>query len=183
MSVGRRLNVPLLAQQEQFFCVPTCVKMVMEYMNQSGRLRMPIPDLSIREIAKIVKEEDGTLASDVPLINEHIAAASPSVEFEDEFRFRTVNEMNDEISKGLPCIAWQYVGDGVRHHRHAVVVTDIDLEARRITYNDPGPPREHSESLDDFERKWLYCGCDLLKVQIGRNTKIDEFPSETRDGS
>src|SRR5271156_2072279 len=100
VSSGRRLNVPLIAQQEQFFCVPTCIKMVIEHLNQSGRLRTLIPDLTVREIAKIVKEEDGTLASEVPLINGHITAASPSVEFEDDFRVRTVNEIDEEISKG-----------------------------------------------------------------------------------
>ena len=57
--------------------------MVIEYLNQSGRLRTPITDLTIREIAKIVRESDGTLASDVPLLNEHIAADSLSVKFDD----------------------------------------------------------------------------------------------------
>ena len=159
--------------------------MVIEHLNQSGRLRTLIPDLTVREIAKIVKEEDGTLAGDVPLINGHITAASPSVEFEDEFRVRTVNEIDEEIAKGLPCVAWQYVGDGVSHHQHAVVVIDIDIQAKWITYNDPGPPREKTEGLDAFERKWLYGGFEFLKVQIGRNSRIDEFPSEseTKDGN
>ena len=75
--------------------------MVLEYLNSSGMLTTPTPTLGLLEIARIVKTEDGTAAHDVPLINERLEEAIPSVEFEDDYRSRRVGEIVDEIDNKL----------------------------------------------------------------------------------
>jgi hypothetical protein len=171
MSSSRKLNVPLIAQQEEFWCVPACIKMVLEYLNSSGMLTVPTPSLALLQIARIVKTQDGTAAHDVPAINEWFEEAVPSVEFEDDYRSRRVNEIEVEIANKRPCIPWMFVTDGIHRACHAVVVTDIDIEANSISYNDPGPPRETTQKLSAFEVAWTLGQTNLLKVQIGRNTR------------
>lgn len=145
--------------------------MVLEYLNASGMLTVPLPSLGLREIARLVKTQDGTLAHEVPLINPRLEDAVPSVEFEDDYRSRKVDEIEEEIANLRPCIPWIYLTDGVHHAWHAVVITDIDINANRITYNDPGPPRETTQLLSAFDASWNLGQTNLLKVQIGRNTR------------
>lgn len=166
-----KLDVPLIPQQEEFYCVPACIKMVMEYLNSSGMLRVPLPTLELREIARVVKTSDGTLAHNVPLINPRLDAAVPSVEFEDEYRSRIIHEIEEEHLRGLPCIPWMLLTDGVHFTHHAVVITDIDRDLNRITYNDPGPPRETTQPLSAFETVWARAQTTLVKLQIGKKTR------------
>jgi len=171
LSSSRKLNVPLIAQQEEFWCVPACIKMVLEYLNNSGMLKIPAPSLGLQQIARIVKTQDGTAAHDVPAINEWLEDVVPSLEFEDEYRTRRVSEIEAELDAKRPCIPWMFVTDGIHRGFHAVVITDINVQANQITYNDPGPPRETTQALSAFEVQWSMGQTNLLKVQIGRNTR------------
>jgi len=154
--------------------------MVMEYLNNSGMLRVPLPNLELKEIAKAVKTKDGTLAPDVPALNPRLEEAVPSIEFVDDYRSRVPKEIADEIDNKRPCIPWMLVTDGVHYGWHAVVVTDIDIDGNSITYNDPGPPRETTRLLSEFQHLWDLSWTNLVKVQIGRNTRtvLTAFPSE-----
>ncbi|MDG6925644.1 MAG: C39 family peptidase [Nitrososphaerota archaeon] len=167
-----KLAVPLIAQDEEFWCVPACIKMVIEYMNGGGRMTVPIPSLTLREIARIVKTEDGTRAHQVPLMNPRMEEAVPSVEFEDDYKVRMVDEIEDENKNLRPTIAWMTLTDGIhRNWGHAVVITDIDRAMNRITYNDPGPPRENTQPLSAFETVWERSYTTLVKIQIGKKTR------------
>ena len=153
------------------------MKMTMEYLNQSGMLTTPVPNLSLLDIAKAVKTQDGTWATDVPSINPFIEDAIPSVEFEDEYRARRIQEVDGEITAGRPCIPFIHLTDGIRHTWHAIVVSYINVEQNIIEYNDPGPPSPGRMKLSGFEKLWGDAATTLLKVQIGKNTrtKITEF--------
>jgi hypothetical protein len=145
--------------------------MVMEYLNNSGMLKVPLPNLNLHQIAKLVRTLDGTMAHDVPAINPSLEEAIPSVEFEDDYKSRISREIEEEIANGRPCIPWMLLTDGVHYGWHAVVVTDIDAKANSITYNDPGPPAETTQPLSEFEHSWNLSWTNLVKVQIGRNTR------------
>lgn len=152
--------------------------MVLEYLNQSGMLRVPIPAMNLHEIARAMKWQDGIWAPDVPAINPFLDEAVPSVEFEDDYRVRKVGEIEDEITNKRPCIAFLDLTDGVHHVWHAVTVTHIDIERNSITYNDPGPPIERSGvPLSSFDSAWRAALTTLLKVQIGKHTRttLPEF--------
>jgi len=145
--------------------------MVLEYLNQSKRLTTPAPNLTIHDIAKAVKTQDGTWATDVSSINPLLEEAIPSVEFEDEYRTRKPREIDDEITAGRPCIPFISLTDGIHHTWHAVVVSYINIDRNTITYNDPGPPIERTQPLSEFQGLWTRAMTTLLKVQIGRNTR------------
>ena len=178
MSSGRRLNVPLIAQREEFWCIPACIEMVLEYLNNSEMLSTPTPTFGLDELARILRTKDGTWAHDIPAINPRLEEAIPSVEFEDEYRLRMVEEIDVEVTNRRPCIAMLHLGDGKHRTWHAVVVTDIDIGANRIWYNDPGPPMQRTETLSAFQHFWNMAMTTLLKVQIGRNTRtvLTQFP-------
>lgn len=154
--------------------------MVMEYLNSSGMLTTPLPSFTLREIARIVKTEDGTLPTDVPLMNPRIEEAIPSVEFEDGMRDRLIGEIAEENANLRPCIPWMFLTDGVNWTYHAVVVTDINRASNQITYNDPGPPRETTQLLSAFETVWGRAYTTLVKTQIGKKTRtvLTQFVGE-----
>ena len=53
------LNVPLWGQPTRNYCVPTCLKMILEFLRQ--KYGDAIPKLSISQIARIVNTQwDGT---------------------------------------------------------------------------------------------------------------------------
>lgn len=167
-----RLNVPLIKQHEEFWCVPACIKMVLEYLNRSGMLTIPVPSFTLLEIGKIVQTQDGTRAHNVPLINSHLEQAVPSVEFVDDYKVRSVDEIEEENTARRPCICWMTLTDGHYHNpAHAVVVIDIDQERNRITFNDPGPPRESPQPLSAFQAVWERSYTTMVKLQIGKNTR------------
>ena len=147
--------------------------MVMEYLNSSGLLTTPLPSFTLREIARIVRTQDGTLPTDVPLMNPRIEEAIPSVEFEDGMRDRLIGEIVEENNNFRPCIPWMFLTDGVSWTNHAVVVTDISRASNQITYNDPGPPggRETTQPLSAFETVWGRAYTTLVKIQIGKKTR------------
>ena len=176
----QKLIVPLIPQHEQFYCVPACIKMVLEYLNQRGKLTAPLPDLTISDIAKAIKTQDGTWAPDVPLLNPLLEEANPSVEFEDAYRSRRVEEIDGEIDAGRPCIPFLYLTDGVHHTWHAVVVSYIKIDRNTITINDPGPAIERTMVLSEFQGLWTRAWTTLLKVQIGRSTRtvLTQFEME-----
>ena len=152
--------------------------MVLEYFNQSGMLRVPLPNIGLHEIARAMRWSDGVWAPDVPAINPFLEEAVPSIEFEDEYRVRRVDEIDEEIANKRPCIAFLELTDGVHRVWHAVTVTHIDIERNHITYNDPGPPIERSGvPLSSFEKEWRGAYTTLLKVQIGKHTRttLPEF--------
>jgi hypothetical protein len=174
--------VPLVWQIEHFYCVPACLKMVLEYLNNSGMLTTPAPNLSLYDIAGILKTEDGTWAHNVPLINAELEVAIPSVEFEDEYKPHTPKEIEQELEGGRPCVAIIDLTDGIHHVWHAVVVTHIDIDANQIVYNDPAIPVERIQPLSAFSALWNRALTTLLKVQIGRNTRtvITQFAGDSK---
>ena len=165
----RRLQVPVVSQEDEFYCVPACLKMVLEYLN-NGTLKVPTPNFTVEEIARIVKTQDGTWVHEVPLINPRIINAVPSVEFEDEYKSRRIEEIKTELSAGRPVIALMELTDGVHRAWHAVVVTDINLDENKIWFNDPAVG-EVTMSLRQFQALWERAFTTLIKVQIGRATR------------
>ena len=167
----RGLDVPLFIQEKPYECVPTCIKMVIDYLNRN-KLNQLIPEMSVDEIAdKIQTREDGTRFSNVPLINEHIVEAVPSVEFIAEYRPHTLKDIQESIDNGLPCIPWIVIKpDGINETVHAVVITGINIEANTIYYNDPYFGK-HDETLGTFEEKWGKADKIMIKVLLGRKER------------
>jgi hypothetical protein len=174
MATNRRLNVPMVPQIEEFYCVPACISMVIRYLNNEI-LSEPAPDLPLLEIAKIVHTQDGTWAPDVKNMNPVVEVAIPSVEFDGEFKVHSLSEIAEEISNRRPCIPIMKLTDGIKWAWHAVVVTHIDIEGNQISFNDPqyNDARfgQKTLRLSLFDALWQAALTTLIKIQIGQKTR------------
>lgn len=173
----------MFGQPTVYYCVPACIKMVLEYARK--KYGKEIPRLSIKTIARVVGTTiDGTAPKDVENMNERLSKAVPSVEFKTEFLSRfpeIVKELNDEEN---PVIAWINCVEPPDTVWHAVVVTGFDPETNTIFYNDPEGSVKKKEEVGIFINKWGVSG-RLVKVLIGKKLQrhINEWrPSEMEEG-
>lgn len=172
-----KLDVPIFRQPIVYYCVPACIKMVLEYARREHGTK--IPRLKISTIARIVKTTlDGTAPKDVENMNEHLARSVPSVEFKTEFLCR-FPELRAELDAERPVIVWINCVDPPDTVWHAVVVTGFDPETNKVFYNDPDSTTQKEEDVGVFNRKWGVQG-RLVKVLIGRKQQrhINEWRSK-----
>src|SRR5208283_4154472 len=102
------LDVPVILQEEDFTCVPVCLRMVIEYLNRNI-LRSQIGDLEIPNIVTTVRcKRIGTSIYDVRNMNEtsELLRAIPSVEFKAENTPREWDQIEREIHEGRPVIPY-----------------------------------------------------------------------------
>lgn len=137
-----------------------------------------LPDLSIEDIAKIIDTTElGTALENIKNINknEEILKAIPSIEFEDKMMC-SLAEIEKEITKNRPVIAWISVSIDSRAFTHSVLLTGIDMENHLIYYNDPifGKKEEH---IGRFMSMWEKVDKTLIKVKIGSREQrlLDEW--------
>jgi hypothetical protein len=161
-----KLNVPLFGQPMFYQCVPTCVKMVLEYARQQHGSK--IPRLSIKTIARVIGTTiDGTAPKSVEKINERIREAQPSVEFETKF-LGSFPEIVEELEeRKLPVIVWINCVEPPAVVWHAVVVTGFDPETNTVFLNDPDGNVEKTMEVGVFNQRWGVIK-RLVKVLIGR---------------
>ena len=141
-TVTPRLPVPMVLprQEDGFSCVPRCVKMVFMYIANDFKGRAP--DFDLEKIGKIIETKgDGTFPEKVSNLNDvkEVASAIPSIEFEIELKSHSLDEIVRELNDKQPPIAWirLYDNEHIKSCAHAVVITEIDKEKGKISYNDP----------------------------------------------
>jgi hypothetical protein len=175
-----RVKVPLWGQPDKKYCVPTCIKMILEFLRDNcGNV---VPSVSIPNIAKVVRTQwDGTPPGNVELMNEYLKAKL-SVKFKATYGQRFQDIVVETNEKETPVIAWLNEAKGPVNHSkiltdtsqledklwHAVVVTYYDSNAQNFIYNDPWNAKEKSEEAGKFLRKWGVEGM-MVKLLISRN--------------
>jgi len=182
-----KLNVPLFRQPHPDYCVPTCLKMILEYLRE--RYGNKVPRLSISTIAETIETlvgGGGTTFDDVTRINERLLASEPSVEFSPEYPCEW-REIVEENEKGKPIIAWIWLSsDRASDNRehgcgHSVVIFDINVSEGVIYYNDPIHGNV-DEDIGRFISKWEHEDVNktLIKVKVGERVqrKIPEYAME-----
>jgi len=181
------LRVPMVPQPDGVTCVPTCVKMVLDYV-YSG-LEGTDLNLGIEEICEIVgTTKDGTNLEDVKRINSNpkIKKAIPSIEFDVNYDRHTLREIEHEIEeKHMPTIAWiKPLEANDRDLEHAVVITDISRDDYKICYNDPLFGEKQME-LGKFMELWERTDRTLIKVRVGEREQrlLDEWIQHLRECS
>lgn len=176
-----KLNVPMFGQPIFYYCVPACIKMVLEYIREKHGEK--IPRLSIKTIARVVRTTiDGTTPKDVENMNEALRRAEPSVEFKAKFLSR-FPEITKELNEERPVIVWINVVEPPDTVLHAVVITGFDPETNTVFFNDPDGGVEKTEEVGVFIKKWGV-HARLVKVLIGRKQQrhIDEWATKTDSG-
>lgn len=168
------LNVPLWGQPSRNYCVPTCLKMIVEFLRLT--YGDAIPKLSIRQIARIVRIEwDGTAPKDVERINEYFEAKL-CIEFKALYMQR-FPEIQKELSEDRPVITWINSQKPPDKIWHAVVVRGF--EPNFVIFNDPWDCKRKTEEVGSFINKWG-TEAKMVKLYISKDKQsyIYEYSRE-----
>jgi ABC-type bacteriocin/lantibiotic exporter with double-glycine peptidase domain len=170
MSLASKLDIPLVFQEDDFSCVPICIKMVLDFISEQNPEGY-IPEIDFNEISKTVgTDELGTALENVKNINKKLEKAVPSIEFEDKMNC-SLDEIENEIQKGNPVIAW------IKNpFHHSIVLTGLDKESLVIYCNDSQKGKVKME-MGEFMSAWKRMDNVLIKVKIGEKIQriIPEF--------
>ena len=162
------LNVPAYRQTKNYTCVPSCCKMMLDYVNELVLID-PEPNLSEDEIAKIMKTTiSGTRFFEIENMNEVMTTSTPSLEFIAEFESHTLSDIKSELELGLAPSVWITINDGGNDYSHSVVITGMDETEKTISYNDPTYGKEFTISQSEFMSMWESNGARMIKTEIGR---------------
>lgn len=162
------LDVTAYRQTKNNTCVPSCCKMVLDYVNKLV-LTNPEQNFSEDEIAEIMKTSiSGTLFSEIENMNEVMTTSTPSLEFSAEFEAHTLSDIKSELDLGLPLSVWIVINYGGNDYSHSVVITGIDETEKTISYNDPTFGDEYTTSQSEFMSMWESNGTRMIKTKIGR---------------
>ena len=174
------LNVPLHLQTENYTCVPSCCKMILDYLNQE-KLKTLEPDFTENHIAEIMNTKiSGTRFSEIENINKVLTKSEPSVEFSAEFQSHTLEDIRNELRQALPVSVWIFTGS--MEYLHSIVITGIDDEKKIISYNDPIYGIQKI-SQSKFITRWEQGQALMIKAKIGKINRytLDRFSKETTD--
>lgn len=158
------MDIRWFGQPRQNYCVPACLKMVLEYARERNGPGIPL--LSIKTIARAVKTEfEGTAPKDVENLNRLLYRSKPSVKFKAEFmsRFPTIER---ELREYRPVIVWMNSVDPPDIVWHAVVVSGFLPENNRVLLRDPENKELKNLEAGVFVSKWGL-QARLIKVIIG----------------
>lgn len=176
------LNVPSYQQTKDYTCVPSCCKMILDYLNRE-KLKTPESDLDEHRIAEVMNTTvSGTSLSDVTNINEILTESDPSVEFTAEYKPHTLDDIRKELQEGLPVSV--SFPTGVINYLHAIVITGIDDIKKTISYNDPIYGTK-TISQSEFVTKWEEGQALMIKIELGRINRYTlehYFKEESSDG-
>lgn len=174
------LDVSTIRQRpDRAECVPACLKMVIDYMN-AHLLTEPAATLEVSELAAMVKTEyTGTEINDVKRLNGELAImqAAPSLEFDAAEKPREMEDIEEDLKKGLPLIAWIGKGKDPFMWKHAVVIVNVSRSRQWIRYNDPTHGDRKHVDLDEFSKEWYAADRWLVRLILGRRDtrKMTEF--------
>jgi hypothetical protein len=131
MSFPSFIDVPIEFQEDDFTCVPVCIKMILEHIRQINPGGF-IPVSTLKEISLAMgTDELGTPLSGTEGINEMLRKAHPSLEFEGKTNC-TLSDIEKEIQSGKPVVAFLKMP-----YPHSILVTGISKETLTVYYNDP----------------------------------------------
>jgi len=162
------LNVTAYRQTKNYTCVPSCCKMILDYVNEL-LLTKPEQNLSEDEIAKIIKTTiSGTHFSEIENINKVMTSSVPSLELITEFKSHTLLDIRKELESGLPLFVWIVINDESKNYLHSVVITGMNKIEKTISYNDPIYGKEITVSQSKFMSMWELDDARMIKTKIGR---------------
>lgn len=176
MSLASNLKVPLIFQEDDFSCVPICIRMILAFIvktNPEGY----IPEMNTEEISRSIgTDELGTALEKVKNINKKLQKAVPSIEFEDMIN-RNLDDIENEILGGKPVIAW------IKNpFPHSIVLTGLDKELLTIYCNDPQKGKVKMK-MGEFMSAWARMDNVLIKVKIGEKIQriIPEYAQKGKE--
>ena len=156
--------------------------MMLDYLRKvTGDTRIPSPD--VKDIAKIVHTRpDGTDFDDVAAINRKLEAVVPSLAFEVYRKSYQFGDIEAELARQRPVIAWIFLSDKKGGCWHSVVVIGYDKQNQTVSLNDPlrGPI---SITVGQFMAEWMKAEQTLIRLRVGDRLqrKITEYIEQPSD--
>jgi len=161
-------------QQDNFSCVPCCIKMVIDYF---ASIHSNIVTYELQEIANCIETTElGTCNnSNLDNINKLLEKSIPSLEFIRDNSYPSWDSIIDDLNNGKPVILWIECRDKAnRYFGHSVVVTGY--YNGNVIYIDPifGEQKEH---IGSFFQKWESFDRFAIRVKIGERKvrRLTEF--------
>lgn len=156
------LQVPHVDQDDDYSCVPACVKMVVQFHHQRNN---SLPNPTFDEIKRAIgTRPDGTMLDDVPKVNRLLKSATHKLEFTFSER-ASFEEIEKELSEGRPVIAWLKKVNDRRIASHSVVIKEVSRETLTIAYEDPFYGQQAS-SITQFMGEWNNSANILIRATI-----------------
>ena len=178
MAFPAYIEIPIVFQEDDYSCVPVCIKMVLTFIsNQNSNYYIPIN--TIEEISRAMGTDLlGTSLSGVEGLNLCLLKSLPSIEFEGKENC-SLAEIEQEISIGNPVIAWLKMP-----YPHSIVITGIDMQSLKVFFNDPQKGKEEMQ-MGKFMSCWESIDKVLIKVKIGENkqTTMPDFVKSAIEGN
>jgi predicted double-glycine peptidase len=152
---------------------------VRKVLSESGTPQ--VPSFELPQIAKIVGTTVvGTELKNVRNMNEALEKAIPSVEFDVDFKSHDFKEIEEELAKSRPCIAWLLVREtGSREYWHSVVIRGFDRRNQTVSVNDPQRGQMDMQTAQ-FIEEWEGTERTLIKLKVGEKIqrKLTEYMEE-----
>lgn len=151
------------------YCVPVCVKMVLDYAIKELKNRQK--KISVKTIAKTLgtRPLTGTAPGSIELINSSLGASKPLINFKSKLA-GTFNDIKTEIDNKRSVIAWiNLTDDELTPVWHTVVINGYDIDKRLIYYIDPLLTKENCEvpiETGYFIQKKLGSRGHLIKLVV-----------------
>lgn len=173
-DAASELEIPIILQQDDYTCVPCCIKMVLEHLS---RVYNTIPIFELHDIVECIGTTDlGTPnGSNLDNINDMLIKCVPSIEFYRDNSYPRWASIVKDLSDNKPVILWILCQDPAgRYFDHSVVV--IGYENRKVFYIDPIYGRQE-ESIDTFLEKWEEVDRFAIRLKVGERIerKLTEY--------
>jgi hypothetical protein len=174
------LGVPYVSDEDGNLCVPSCIKMVLDYVRNAVQGEVSLPSFELEEIMEIVETQaTGTDFMNVRKMNVKLEKTVPSVEFDVNPASRQFRDIEEELAERRPVIAWLYVTIDEDGCYHAVVITGYDRTRQIIMLNDPMRGKIEQQ-VGQFMAEWQKTGQMLIKLKVGKKVqrKLTEYLEE-----
>lgn len=172
------LEIPIYLQNENYTCVPCCIKMIIDYYSKNN-------SINIAKISECVNTTELGTCNDSNLdnINKLIENFDPSLEFYRDCSYPSWNDILTDLKEDKPVILWIEYDDGLdKYFIHSIIV--IGVIDNVIKYIDPifGVV---TDSIGSLLEKWEAVDRFTIRVKYGdkKKKKITEYLNMVGDNN
>lgn len=189
------LIVPKIYQKDENACLPVCIKMVLDYYIQTGKVtnieEQTVDNIRKKaKVNKVGKNYSMMNISNCNTLNDSLSKSGLSFNFLGIQKIQDVIRLlNEDKPPILVYNAWMYLNQlgylkDLQDHKHALVVRDLNIEKNEILVNDPD---KTLDSLNPFNlsgllESWRYEGSILLWMNYPQTKTLKEWIGRKNEG-
>lgn len=163
----------IILQREEHTCVPTCIKILLDFLSQRDPL---VPHLTLEEISDIIETTPtGTTLEGIEKINKEFDKASCFLRLKNVTNANpTFKEIQKSLHQGFPPLVFVNIArlqGEVQTALHAILLIGIIPEKNKILYIDPYFGNKHAD-LGLFMESWEDSLRVLFVVERGKKGQV-----------